>query len=397
VVLLNRSIREVPLDGRPAGVAEFADALAATLDGAGPTLLPVAAGDPGLPELRAALAPDESADPDTAVIVATSGSTGRPKGVLLSAAALIASATATHDRLGGPGRWLLTTPAQYIGGLQVLVRARLAGHRAAIVDLSGPFRGDAFAAAAAPLLADSGPRYTAMVPTQLRRLVDEGGAGLAALRAFDAVLIGGAGTSPDLADRAADAGVAIVPAYGMSETASGCVYAGQPLSITRVRLAEPDATGAGGIELAGPMLAHGYRRAPAETALVFAGGWFRTGDSGRLDADGRLEILGRTDDMINTGGVKVAPTLVERVLTAQPGVRAACVVGVPDPDWGQAVVAAVVPFDPADPPAAPALADAVRAAAGRAAVPKRIRFVAALPVRGPGKPDRAAVAALLTG
>jgi o-succinylbenzoate---CoA ligase len=180
-----------------------------------------------------------------------------------------------------------------------------------------------------------------------------------------------------------------VSAYGMSETASGCVYDGVPLDAVTVRLAEDDR-----VELAGPLLAHGYRRDPELTAAAFRDGWFRTGDTGRW-RDGRLDVLGRADDLINTGGVKVAPALVERVLTAQPGVRAACVVGVPDPRWGQAVVAAVVPVDPADPPAPAALADAVRGEIGRTAVPKRFGFTDALPLRGPGKVDRAAVAAFL--
>jgi o-succinylbenzoate---CoA ligase len=388
-------MREVHCDGRPAAVAELTAALSAALSG-GPTVLPLDATSPTLPSLRTALAPDQPAEPATAVIVATSGSTGAAKGVLLSAAALTASATATHDRLGGPGHWLLATPAQYIGGIQVLVRALLAGSTPGVVDLSTPFRSDPFADAAGPVLASTGPRYTAIVPTQLSRLLDEGGRGLAALRAFDAVVVGAAATPAALADRAADAGVRIVSAYGMSETASGCVYDGRPLDIATVRLREQDSTGVGRIELAGPMLANGYRHDPAGTAAAFVVGWFHTGDAGRLRPDGRLDVLGRTDDLINTGGVKISPTLVERVLTAQPGVRAACVVGLPDQRWGQAVVAAVVPTDPADPPMAARLADAVRGEIGRTAVPKRFGFTDRLPLRGPGKVDRAAVRAFLS-
>ncbi|HEX9334583.1 MAG TPA: AMP-dependent synthetase, partial [Pseudonocardiaceae bacterium] len=153
----------------------------------------------------------------------------------------------------------------------------------------------------------------------------------------------------------------------------------------------------GRIELAGPMLAHGYRRDPARTAAAFHDGWFATGDTGRWlgETGGRLDVLGRADDLINTGGVKVAPAMVERVLVAQPGVHAACVVGVPDPHWGQAVAAAVVPADPADPPSATNLAAAIRGEIGRAAVPRRFGFTDELPLNGPGKVDRAAVAAFL--
>jgi O-succinylbenzoic acid--CoA ligase len=389
-------IRSVLLDGRPDSVRELTGALADALDG-DRTVLPLDAHHPGLAELLAAMAPDEPVEPDTAVIITTSGSTGDAKGVLLSAAALRASATATHTRLGGPGRWLLATPAQYIGGVQVLVRAMVAGTVPGVVDLSVPFRSDPFAAAAADVLAADGPRYTAMVPTQLVQLLDEGGRGLAALCAFDAVIIGAAATSPRLADRAAEAGVRVVPAYGMSETASGCVYDGRPLDGVALRLAGQDEHGVGRIELTGDVLANGYRGAPELTAVAFADGWFHTGDAGRLDSDGRLDVLGRTDDLINTGGVKVPPALVEQVLTAQPGVRAACVVGVPDERWGQAVLAAVVPVDPADPPGADRLAAAVRERIGRAAVPKRFGFPDRLPLRGPGKVDRAAVRALLSG
>jgi O-succinylbenzoic acid--CoA ligase len=136
------------------------------------------------------------------------------------------------------------------------------------------------------------------------------------------------------------------------------------------------------------------------------GGRFRTGDLGRW-RDGRLEVVGRADDVIVTGGEKVAPAAVERVLAAQPGVRAACVVGLPDAEWGQVVAAAVVwnaatetgapTATPATPePDAESLREAVRAALGRAAVPRRIVAVAELPLRGIGKPDRAAVARLVS-
>ncbi|WP_439386429.1 o-succinylbenzoate--CoA ligase [Amycolatopsis lexingtonensis] len=361
----------IHLDGSP-GALETLDRAVADALGGGPAVLPFTD-----PALRDAMAPDEPAEPDTAVVIATSGSTGAPKGVLLSARALVASAEATHTRLGGPGHWLLATPAQYIGGLQVLVRARLAGTTPVVLTGSG-FRPDDFAAAAAKL--PGGPRYTALVPTQLVRLLDDGGAGLAAAKTFDAIVLGAAATTPALRERAADAGIRIVPAYGMSETASGCVYDGVPLDGVRVDLAD------GRIRIAGDVLAHGYRLRPDLTAAAFADGWFTTSDRGVRHDDGRIEVLGRADDMINTGGVKVSANAIERVLCAQPGVRDACVVGVPDPEWGEAVVALVVPAgEPGD------LRAAVRAELGPASAPKRIEFGTELPLRGPGKIDRAAV------
>ncbi|MFD4195853.1 o-succinylbenzoate--CoA ligase [Amycolatopsis thermoflava] len=374
-------MREVWLRG-PESVDELAGAVAAALDG-GEAVLPLDGGDPKAAGLLAGMRPDEPVEPGTAVIIATSGSTGEPKGVLLSAEALQASAAATHARLGGPGRWLLATPANYIGGLQVLVRSMLAGQSFAVLP-PGPFRAERFAEAARPVLAGDGPRYTAMVPTQLTRLLDAGGPGLDAAKAFDAIILGAAATTPALRARAAEAGVRIVPSYGMSETASGCVYDGVPLDGVDVRIADD-----GRILIAGPVLTHGYRLRPDLTAEAFDGGWFRTGDRGQL-RDGRLEVLGRLDDVINTGGVKVSAAAVERLITALPGVRETCVVGLPDAEWGQVVAAAVVPEGEA--PDVDELRAAVRSAAGAAAVPKRVEFVTTLPLRGPGKIDRTAVA-----
>lgn len=311
---------------------------------------------------------------EAAIGVTTSGSTGEPKTVLLSASALTASAELTHSRLGGPGTWLLALPTSHIAGVQVLVRSIVAGTTPGVMDLTPGFRAMGFAVAARPVLASSGRRYTALVPTQLARLVAGEGPGLSALRAFDAVLIGGAAAPPALLDYARSLGVRVVTTYGMTETSGGCVYDGVPLSGVSVRVDDV-------ISLSGPVLALGYRGGEP------FGSWFQTGDVGRL-VDGRLEVLGRADDVIVTGGSKVAPALVERALVAVEGVREACVVGVPDPEWGQAVAAAVV----GSPVSVDVLREAVRLSVGRFAVPKRVVFVPSLPLRGPGKVDRAAVA-----
>lgn len=333
------------------------------------------------------MAPEEPVEEGTAVLIPTSGSTGSPKGVLLSARALLTSAKATHERLGGPGRWLLATPAHYIGGLQVLVRAHLAGTPPFVLDTSRGFSPEAFEVTAARLLRTQGPHYTALVPTQLARLLDAGGAGLPG---FASVVVGGAALPDSLRRRAASAGVNVVSAYGMSETASGCVYDGVALPGVRVRLGEGER-----IEISGGVLANGYRLRPDETAAAFVDGWFHTSDVGRIDGVGRLEVLGRADDLINTGGVKVAPHAVEQALTAHPSVAAACVVALPDAEWGQLVAAAVVPSGP--PPPAAELREAARAELGGPGVPRVLRFVSELPLLGPGKVDRAAVRALLRG
>lgn len=377
----NDGVREIVLDG-PSTVAELADALRAALDGSGPAVLPLSAADPRRAELLARMAPDRPVEPGTALIVATSGSTGAAKGVLLSSAALTASATATHARLGGPGRWLLTLPAHHVAGVQVIVRSLLAGHEPAVRTPA-----QTFAEAADQLFRGPGPYYTSLVPTQLGRLVEEPGV----LRRFDAVLLGGAAAPAPLLDRARAAGIRVVTTYGMSETAGGCVYDGHPLDGVGVRIVD------GLVELSGPTLASGYRLDPDATAASFTGGWFRTNDLGTLRPDGTLQVHGRADLVINTGGVKVAPTAVEDVLLAQSGVAEACVVDLPDEEWGQLVAAAVVPADPAAPPRAEDLRDAVRAALGGPSVPKLVRFTDALPLSGPGKADRSGVRAMLAG
>ncbi|TDQ58511.1 O-succinylbenzoic acid--CoA ligase [Actinomycetospora succinea] len=370
-----RGVRTVPTDGSPAAATALGDAALAALEGRGPAVLPIGPGDPAPgPDLLAPV------DDDVAAVVTTTGSTGAPKAVLLPAAALIASADATYARLGPPGRWLLALPAHHIAGLQVLLRSARAGSPAVVMDLRSGFRPDAFAALA------PGVAYTSLVPTQLVRLLDAGGAALDALRGVTAVLLGGAAADASLLARAAAEGVPVVTTYGMSETCGGCVYDGRPLDGVTVTL-EDD----GRIRLGGATVAAGYRGAvsAADTAAFLPDG-FRTNDLGAWSADGRLEVLGRADDVIVTGGEKVAPATVERALLALSGVREACVVGVPDPEWGARVVAAVV-GDGLD---AEALRAAVAPGLGRAA-PRAVTVLDALPLRGIGKPDRAAVRALL--
>ncbi|MGZ4602782.1 MAG: o-succinylbenzoate--CoA ligase [Kineosporiaceae bacterium] len=375
-------------------LATLLPALRDALNGSGD---PVLAHPPDRPPPAAlapggVLGPDEDDDHDpTVVVVATSGSSGPPKGVILPASALLASASATHDRLGGPGRWLLALPAQHVAGIQVLVRSLVTGTAPAVLDLSGGFAPDAFAAEARDL--PGRRRYTALVPTQLVRLLDAGGAGLHELARFDGVLVGGAGTPPAVLGRARAAGVRAVTTYGASETCGGCVYDGVPLNGVLVRI-EPD----GRVLLGGPTLARGYRRmgrdADPEGAFVLdpdGTRWWRTADAGRW-ADGGLEILGRLDDEILTGGVTVQPAAVEWALLQRPEIAEALVTGVADPQWGERVVAAVVPTPGVSVIDLPALRAHVAAVLGSYAAPRQLLVLDALPVVGVGKPDRAAVA-----
>jgi O-succinylbenzoic acid--CoA ligase len=380
----------------PSGAAatEVLSALRAALDG-GPAVMPYAAGVPAptVPETDGPL-PD-----GLALVVGTSGSTGSPKLAMLTRDALLASATATHERLGGPGQWLLPMPAHHIAGIQVLVRSIVAGTRPVATDLSSGFTPSTFVDAATGLdwSVDSGRRYTSVVPTQLVRLLaDE--QGTEALRRFDAVLVGGAASAPALLDRAREAGVRVTTTYGMSETAGGCVYDGVPLLCSRAR-----AGADGRIQLGGDTLAVGYLGRPDLTGAAFttdADGtrWFSTDDVGHLDAQGRWHVDGRVDDLVTTGGLKVAPRLVEEAIGARlPGVAECAVVGVPDPEWGEVVAAALVLADGSPAPALADVRDALRGALPGHALPRRVEVVEALPVRGPGKPDRTALRALLTG
>jgi len=351
------------------------DHVRAALDGTAP-LAVLPDGPPAVvAAARASLRPEEPLEPGADLVVVTSGSTGSGRAVLLPAAALEASATATHARLGGPGTWLLALPVSAIAGLQVLCRSVVAGTRPESLA-----KGEPLAAAVGRMPA--GRRYTALVPTQLRRYLDEEPD---ALRAFDAVLVGGAATDAALRDRAREAGVRIVTTYGMTETAGGCVYDGQPLDGVRVRVTD-------GVELAGPTLALGYRLDPEGTAAAFADGWFRTRDAGTLDA-GRLVVTGRLDDVVISGGVNVAPAAVEAALREHPDVADAVVFGRPDETWGRRVVAAVVPADGARPDL-----DTLRAwvadRLGPASAPRQLHLLESLPLLHTGKPDRRAVAAL---
>jgi o-succinylbenzoate---CoA ligase len=396
-----RRLRAVPVDPGPAALAALLPALRRALAGDGDPVLPHPAGRPPAPELGAGepLAPGEDDEHDpTVVVVPTSGSSGAPKGVLLGAAALLASASATHDRLGGPGRWLLALPPQHVAGVQVLVRSLVARTEPGVLDLADGFTPAGFARAARAMTGTR--RYTALVPTQLVRLLegaDDGHAeghadGLAELARFDAVLVGGSATPAPVLERARAAGVRVVTTYGASETCGGCVYDGLPLDGVRAELEE----GTGRIRLGGPTLARGYRGGDADGAFVTDGDgtrWWRTADAGRWD-DGHLRVLGRLDDAVLTGGATVMPAAVEAALLALPGVAEAVVVGVPDAEWGSRVVAAVVPAAGGAGPSLEAVRAHVSAAVGPYAAPRQLLVLGALPLVGVGKPDRAAVARL---
>ena len=339
-----------------------------------------------------------------AVVVETSGSTGKPKRVALGADALLASSAASESALGGPGQWLLALPANYIAGINVLVRS-ITSQTEPVFLSPGRFDPFAFAVAAdtmVPKTSDAVRRFTSLVPAQLARLLGAGAGagagpdaedgldaddGLETLRSFDRILVGGQATPEGLLSRALELGLNVTRSYGSSETSGGCVYDG--VAIAGVNVAVRN----GQIELSGPMLAEGYLGDPARTDAAFpmrsGSRWYRTGDTGEL-ADGVLRVTGRVDDLIVSGGLKVSLAAIERVVRGVPGFAEAIVVAGVSEQWGQ--VAVIVSNDSAD---LETVRDAVEVAVGKVGRPDRVVVVGAIPLLFSGKPDRAALLRLV--
>lgn len=344
----------------------------------------MAAGDLRESELlTTSLRVGEEIDDDVALVVSTSGTTGTPKGAMLTPAALIASASATHDRLGGGGTWLLALPTHHIAGIQVLVRSLQAGTVPVELDVSAGFDVTELPTAVAQL--GSGRRYTSLVATQLAKVLLDPEA-TAALTELDAVLLGGGPAPRPVLEGAAAAGIAVVRTYGSSETCGGCVYDGVPLDGVQVRL-DP---GEGRIAIGGATLAKGYRN-PPEPDPFAEPGWFHTDDLGALDEAGRLVVLGRADEAISTGGLTVMPAPVEAVLSRHPAVADCAVFGVPDERLGERVVAAVVLGSGAVEPSLDDIRGYLAHSLDSTAAPRELHIIDELPRLGIGKLDRRAL------
>ena len=376
-----------------------ADQIGRLLDGSGDV---VRLTDPS----RIAGPVDETAIPEgfTGVLVSTSGSTGTPKTVMLSRAALIAAAQSSIDRLGGPGSWANPLPGWYVAGLMTRVRAVVAGQ--SYVEVS-------------PHLEDlpraRGTAYISLVPAQLHRALsnDEICRNLAS---YSAVLIGGAALYGGLRARAERAGLPIVTTYGMSETCGGVVYDGIPLDGVDIRLLDTQglsmdvgcremcavdgekrpyddtrtdvtttlSTIEGRVQIISPTVFDGYLGEPELTKWVRDGNSFLTNDRGRF-VDGRLRVLGRVDDIVQSGGTNVDLAEIQHLLDEAFPHQTACFAQ-PDPVWGSTVIVAST---------GPGL-DEIWARLGAdldsAAKPRGIVHVGSLPRTSSGKIDRETLA-----
>lgn len=328
--------------------------------------------------VRAELDDAPAVPEDTALVVATSGSTGEPRGVVLSHRALTASIVASVARLGCErgDRWLLVLPVHHVAGIQVLLRSWHLGVAPVVHDRFDP---DTFARAAA--------EHVSLVPTQLVRLLEAG----VDVSRFRTILLGGAKPDPRLLREVRRAGAHVVVSYGMTETCGGCVYDGYPLDGVETRV-DLD----GRILVRGSVLADGYRGPDGGLdRLTDDNGWFLTNDLGRLEL-GRLEVTGRADDVIVSGGETVPAAAAADALRSHPAVADAAVIGRDDEVWGEAVVAVVVPADPSSPPDLDVLRAHVRARHPAPYAPRDIVVVPELPRDDMGKVTKAALRDLVT-
>jgi O-succinylbenzoic acid--CoA ligase len=325
------------------------------------------------------LAESAPADPDGAwAVVPTSGTSGEPRLAELSRSAVGAAVAASLDMLDASAfdPWVACLTPAHIGGLLVYLRGVLTGSPITVLERFEP----------GALLATAPPRaHVSLVPTMLERLV-RGGADLGGL---GELLIGGAHLDPALRDAAVRAGGRIVNTYGGTETCGGVVYDGRPFEGTRVRIASDRDDVPGLVEMSGPTLMQGYRFDPRATAAVFApDGWLQTGDVGTIGPEGHLRIAGRADDAIRTGAETVWPHEIEQVLLRHPAVADVAVAGRPDDEWGEHVVAWVVPVDPAGPPGLEELREFCRDDLARYKAPRELRITTQIPRTPNGKMRR---------
>jgi o-succinylbenzoate---CoA ligase len=310
-----------------------------------------------------------------AVLIATSGATGEPKLVELGRAAVeaaVISSAAAIGRRSDEG-WLCCLPLAHIGGLLVVLRSVLL---AAPLTIRASFD-------AASVGALGAGRYVSLVPTMLEALLDA----RVDVAQFAGILVGGGALDARVTARADAAGARVIETYGLTESCGGVVYDGRPLEGVGVRL-----DSRGNVELLGPTLMDGYRLDPAATAAAFTpDGWLRTADTGTFARNGRLVVLGRSDDVIVSGGENVRPEDVEAAIRGHPAVAEVAVAGRDDPRWGRRVVAFVVATDPSAPPSLNELRDFAAGRLPRSQAPREVVIVDDLPRTAAGKLRRSAL------
>jgi len=327
-------------------ITQLAGEITAALVGDGPTL--------GFGEISSEYAPSYAA-----VAIGTSGTTGTSKEVLLTSSALISSARASNKFIGAQSgqTWSLLLPLTHIAAVNVVMRSMELGTTP--IDLRN-FEGDYPKA-----------HYTAIVPTQLFRALNNDQRLLSHLQTAKAVLVGGAALSQSLRNQAELAGIKVITTYGMTETCGGCVYDGTALEGVEIEIRN------GKICIKGPVLA---------SSISLNAGWFETSDLGEYD-NNQLAVVGRSDDVIISGGENLSLSAVENSLgIAFPDTQFAAF-AVQDPQWGQSLQIAVVG----------AISDEEIAAhlekdLGYFAKPKGIHRMTSLPLLGIGKIDRKSLA-----
>jgi O-succinylbenzoic acid--CoA ligase len=308
--------------------------------------------------------PDAVAD-SVAFVVESSGSTGAPKRIELSAAAALASAAASSERLGGAGQWLLALPINYVAGLNVLIRSAVAETQPVMMNTSVGFTAEAFVRHASMMIGER--RFTALVPTQLSRLAiaaehDENV--LRAMKQFDAILIGGQAAAPQLLNSLRNQGVNIVETYGSAETFGGVIYDGVALNGFSYALTEDSR-----IEISS-----------AELGKVLMS------DLGEI-THGKLRVLGRADRVIISGGIKISLDRVEAIAGDIAGVVEMAATAISDSEWGERVGIIYL----GSPEVADEIASRLADELGPAAKPLRVIRADRVPKLSSGKNDLLAI------